>query len=214
MSRDGPDRGSAGIWLLACCALLLAVAFAGTLHAAAVVVRHRVESAADLAALAAAGQIGVSEGLCAAAGRIAMANAATVRRCQPVLAPGGRSGSVTVWLTMRVRLPVIGSTEVVASARAGRDAVVSQRRTRSRAAHDFVRRPGPSSATGEHPYVVVLEQPGERGPLLHVGQWCEPGGVPASRRSRSSGNARTPPEPLWHDGRCRPSSSRSPESAW
>jgi secretion/DNA translocation related TadE-like protein len=124
VNRDGPDRGSASIWLLACCALLLVVAFAGTVRAAAVVVRHRAESAADLAALAAAGQIGVSDGVCAAAARIAMANGATVVRCQPALAPGGRSGSVTVRLTMRVRLPVVGSREVVASARAGRDAVM------------------------------------------------------------------------------------------
>ena len=123
MSRE-PDRGSASIWLLACCALLLAVAFAGTVRAAAVVVRHRAESAADLAALAAAGQIGVSAGVCAAAARIAAANGATVLRCRPVLASSGRSGSVTVWLTMRVRLPVVGSREVVASARAGRAAVV------------------------------------------------------------------------------------------
>jgi secretion/DNA translocation related TadE-like protein len=123
VSRDHPDRGSASIWLLACCALLLAVAFAGTVRAAAVVVRHRAESTADLAALAAAGQIGVSKGVCAAAARIAAANGASVRRCQPALAPGGRSGSVAVWLTMRVRLPVVGSRDVVASARAGRDAV-------------------------------------------------------------------------------------------
>jgi secretion/DNA translocation related TadE-like protein len=122
--RDGPDRGTASIWLLACCALLLAVAFAGTVRAAAVVVRHRAESAADLAALAAAGQIGFSGGVCAAAARIAAANGATVLRCQPALASGGRSGSVRVWLTMPVRLPVVGSKEVVASARAGRDAVV------------------------------------------------------------------------------------------
>jgi secretion/DNA translocation related TadE-like protein len=124
MSGERPDRGSASIWLLACCALLLAVAFAGTVRAAAVVVRHRAESAADLAALAAAGQIGVSDGVCAAAARIAAANDATIRRCQPVLAPGGRSGTVTVRLAVRLRLPVIGDREVVASARAGRDAVV------------------------------------------------------------------------------------------
>jgi secretion/DNA translocation related TadE-like protein len=124
VSRSDPDRGSVSVWLLACCALLLAVAFAGTVRAAAVVVRHRAESTADLAALAAAGQIGISEGVCAAAARIAAANGATVRRCLPALAPGERSGSVTVWLTLRVRLPVVGSSQVVASARAGRDAVV------------------------------------------------------------------------------------------
>ena len=124
MSRHGRDGGSASIWLLACCALLLAVAFAGTVRAAAVVARHRAESAADLAALAAAGQIGVSDAICATAARIAAANEASVRRCRPVLASGGRSGTVTVWLAMHVQLPVVGSREVVASARAGRDAIV------------------------------------------------------------------------------------------
>jgi secretion/DNA translocation related TadE-like protein len=124
VNRARPDRGSASIWLLACCALLLAVAFAGTVRAAAVVVRHRAESAADLAALAGAGQIGVSDGVCAAAARTAVANGASVRRCRAVLSPGGRSGSVTVWLAVPVRLPVVGSRDVVASARAGRDALV------------------------------------------------------------------------------------------
>jgi secretion/DNA translocation related TadE-like protein len=123
MSRAAPDRGSASIWLLTCCALLLAVAFGGSVRAAAVVIRHRAESAADLAALAAAGQIGVSGGVCAAAARIAAANGASVLRCHLALAPGGRDGSVRVWLTMSVRLPVIGSREVVASARAGREAI-------------------------------------------------------------------------------------------
>lgn len=123
MSRPDHDRGSASIWVVACCALLLAVAFANTLRTAAVVARHRAESAADLAALAAAGQIGVSQGVCRAAARIAAANGATVQRCVPSLAPGGRSGTVVVRLSVRVRLPVVGAKEVVASARAGREAV-------------------------------------------------------------------------------------------
>lgn len=123
MNRPSPDRGSASIWVLACCALLLTVAFASTLRATAVVARHRAEAAADLAALAAAGQIGVSDRGCAAAERIAAANGASVRRCVPALAADGRSGTVTVWLAVPVRLPVVGSRDVLASARAGRDAL-------------------------------------------------------------------------------------------
>jgi len=125
VNRSSPDRGSASIWVLACCALLLTVAFASTLRASAVVARHRAEAAADLAALAAAGQIGVSNGICAAAERIAAANGATVRHCVPVLAASGRSGTVTVWLALRVRLPIVGARDVLASARAGRDPVVA-----------------------------------------------------------------------------------------
>jgi len=123
VNRSSRERGSASIWVVACCALLLAVAFASTLRTAAVLARHRAESAADLAAVAAAGQIGVSDGLCPAAARIAAANGATVQQCAPSLAPGGRSGTVTVRLSVRVRLPVVGSREVVVSARAGRQSL-------------------------------------------------------------------------------------------
>jgi len=91
VSRSNRERGSASIWVIACCALLLAITFASTMRTAAVVARHRAESAADLAALAAAGQIGVSHGICPAAVRIAAANGASVQRCAPSLAPGGRS---------------------------------------------------------------------------------------------------------------------------
>lgn len=124
MSRSDRERGSASIWVVACCALLLAVAFASTLRTAAVVARHRAESTADLAALAAAGQIGVSEGICQAAADVATANGASVNRCASSLAPGGRSGTVTVWVSMGVRLPIVGSRHVISSARAGRESDV------------------------------------------------------------------------------------------
>jgi secretion/DNA translocation related TadE-like protein len=124
VSRSDLERGSASIWVIASCALLLAVTFAGTLRTAAVVARHRAESAADLAALAAAGQIGVSQDICLAAARVAAANGASVERCAPSLAPGGRGGTVTVWLSLPVRLPIVGSRQVAASARAGRVAVM------------------------------------------------------------------------------------------
>ncbi|PZS12876.1 MAG: pilus assembly protein TadE [Pseudonocardiales bacterium] len=117
------ERGSASIWVVACCALLLAVAVASAVRTTAVVVRHRAESTADLAALAAAGQIGVGQGICPAAARIAVANGATLLRCEPSVAPGARSGTVRVWVSLRVRLPVVGSRGVVASARAGREPV-------------------------------------------------------------------------------------------
>lgn len=122
-SRVVRDRGAAGIWVLACAALMLAVALVVTVRGLAVLGRHRAESTADLAALAAAGQIGVSTGICPAAVRLARANHAGVQRCAVSLAAGGRSGTVSVRITMRVDLPLVGSREVSASARAGRLAV-------------------------------------------------------------------------------------------
>jgi secretion/DNA translocation related TadE-like protein len=123
VSRRSRERGSASIWVVCCCALVLVVSFTCTLRASAVLARHRAESAADLAALAGAGQIGISDGVCQAVARIAAANGATVRRCQPALDASARSGTVTVQLGLSVRLPVVGMREVVASARAGRQAV-------------------------------------------------------------------------------------------
>jgi len=116
------ERGSATIWVLVGCALLLSVGWAGVLRTEAVLARHRAESAADLAALAAAGRIGVEAtgGVCAAARTIATANGATVGRCSLDLASDGRSGSVVVRVRASVHLPVVGARTVTASARAGR----------------------------------------------------------------------------------------------
>ncbi len=116
----GDDRGSATIWVLACSVLVVAVALAVTLRACAVLARHRAETAADLAALAAAGRIGVADGACAAAGPIAAANGATLLSCRVELAPDGRSGTVDVRVSVPVRLPVAGAGRAAASARAGR----------------------------------------------------------------------------------------------
>lgn len=114
------ERGSASIWVLACCALLLVVAAAGTLRALAVLARHRAESAADLAAVAAAGRLGTAEPPCAWASRVASRNGLRVRSCRVQSDAGGRGGQVDVTVVLDVRLPVVGSHTVVASARAGR----------------------------------------------------------------------------------------------
>jgi secretion/DNA translocation related TadE-like protein len=111
------------VWVLACCSLLILVGAAGVLRTEAVLGRHRAESAADLAALAAAGQIGVSAGICPAAQTVAAANSATVVGCVPDLAADGRSGAVRVRVAVTVRLPVVGTRTVLASARAGRDPI-------------------------------------------------------------------------------------------
>ncbi|MGW1172813.1 Rv3654c family TadE-like protein [Kitasatospora sp. NPDC002543] len=78
----GPDAGSATVWLLALAMLGTAV-FGGTLAVgSAVAARHRAESAADLAALAAAGRLLLDgDGGCARAAAIAAAQGAGLVAC-------------------------------------------------------------------------------------------------------------------------------------
>jgi secretion/DNA translocation related TadE-like protein len=102
------------------CGLLLLVGTAGVLRTEAVLARHRAESAADLAALAAAGRIGVGADECAAARAIAAANGAAISRCSLELAADGRSGTVDVRVSASASLPVVGARTVTASARASR----------------------------------------------------------------------------------------------
>lgn len=120
LRRLAGDCGSATIWVLTCCVLLAVVAGVGTARGLAVLARHRAESAADLAALAAAGQIGVSEHECAAARQVAAQNGAALHQCSLRLSPDGRSGMVSVAVSLPVRLPIIGAQTVAATARAAR----------------------------------------------------------------------------------------------
>jgi len=120
VARGAAERGSVSIWVLACGALLLSVTLVATLRSLVVLGRHRAESAADLAALAAAGQIGISSAICPAAHRFAAENHAAVQACSVSLDPGGRSGTVVVRVAVLVELPIAGRRKVVASARAGR----------------------------------------------------------------------------------------------
>jgi hypothetical protein len=89
-------------------------------HAAAVLARHRAEAAADLAALAGAGRIGVAADECEVAARVASENRASLRRCDLELAPDGRAGTVRVTVYLAAALPVVGTRGVDASARAAR----------------------------------------------------------------------------------------------
>ncbi|MDT4902156.1 MAG: hypothetical protein QOH52_172 [Pseudonocardiales bacterium] len=118
------DAGSASIWVLSVVALLMVVAGIVSVRGLAVLARHRAETAADLASLAGAGQIGVSERICAAVSVVAARNGATLRACTLALAPDARSGTVVARVVVRVDLPLVGAREVVASARAGRLAVL------------------------------------------------------------------------------------------
>lgn len=114
------DRGAAALWVVAACVLIAVIAEVVVVRTGAVLARHRAESAADLAALAGAGRIGVGGVPCAAAAAIATANGTSLTACAVALGPGGRSGTVDVRVTAVLRLPVVGRRTVTASARAGR----------------------------------------------------------------------------------------------
>jgi secretion/DNA translocation related TadE-like protein len=88
----------------------------------AVLARHRAGAAADLAALAAAGQIGVrpTGELCARAAEVATADGARVTSCATDLSADGRSGTVLVTVAVDVSLPFVGRQRVRAAARAAR----------------------------------------------------------------------------------------------
>jgi secretion/DNA translocation related TadE-like protein len=119
MSR-ARDDGSGTVLVLGCVPVLVLVLLAVLLRGAAVTGRHAAETAADLAALAAAGRIGTAAAPCPAARRWAAANGARLVGCTTTLAPDGRSGTVRVTIMRPVRLPVLGLRQVSAQARAAR----------------------------------------------------------------------------------------------
>jgi secretion/DNA translocation related TadE-like protein len=114
------DRGSATVWVLGLAAVILAVAMAAVLRGTAVLARHRLERAADLAALAAAERIGQAGQPCAAASRIATANGAALASCTTRLDPSGRSGTVAITVQRTVSFAMVGTRTLTARSRAGR----------------------------------------------------------------------------------------------
>ena len=108
------DRGSVTIWAAALAGLIWLGSSAALLFGSAVAGRHRVETAADLAALAAA--VHVPDGpasACAAGSRIAVRNGGSLRDCR-VAGP-----DVEVVVSGRVSLGGLGSLNAMARARAG-----------------------------------------------------------------------------------------------
>ena len=75
------DRGSASLFAVSCLAVLLLLGSALGVVAAMVRAHRVAQSAADLAALSAAGVIGRGQDPCAAAGSTATANGARVTAC-------------------------------------------------------------------------------------------------------------------------------------
>jgi secretion/DNA translocation related TadE-like protein len=121
-TRDAAERGSASVWVVIAGLLVLLAASVVVARTEAVLARHRAGVAADLAALAAAGQIGLrppSE-LCSRAATVAAADGAHVLSCTSDLSADGRSGTVLVSVAVDVSLPFVGRQEARASARAAR----------------------------------------------------------------------------------------------
>ena len=84
LARRG-DRGSATIWVLCCCTVILALVAATLAVGAAVIARHRASVVADLAALAAAQSLveGAAQP-CQPAARVAAAQGGRLVRCAVV----------------------------------------------------------------------------------------------------------------------------------
>jgi secretion/DNA translocation related TadE-like protein len=121
-TRAAADRGSASVWVVVAGLLMLLAASVVVARTEAVLARHRAGVAADLAALAAAGQIGlrVPEELCSRAATVAAADGARVTSCITDLNADGRSGTVLVTVAVDVALPFVGHQQARASARAAR----------------------------------------------------------------------------------------------
>jgi len=108
------DRGSVTIWAAALAGLVWLGAWAARLYGSAIGGRRRGETAADLAALAAA--VHVPDGAasaCAVAARIAAGNGASLRDCEVV------GDEVEVLVSRRVSVSGLGTFPAVARARAG-----------------------------------------------------------------------------------------------
>ncbi|MEZ0069581.1 secretion/DNA translocation related TadE-like protein [Streptacidiphilus sp. MAP12-20] len=97
--RKRTDAGSATVWLVGLLLLVTLAATAALGVAGAVAARHRAESAADLAALAAAGRLLLDPGeACAHAASIASAQGATLRAC--IIRADASEDSVEVEVTV------------------------------------------------------------------------------------------------------------------
>lgn len=110
----GGEGGSATLWVLTACGLVLSAGLVAVLLSTAVLARHRAEAAADLAALAAADSAFRGRAAaCASAARVAAAAEATLVTCTMTDA----TAAVVVRIALRGLLA--GLPSVSASARAG-----------------------------------------------------------------------------------------------
>jgi secretion/DNA translocation related TadE-like protein len=108
------DRGSVTIWAAALAGLIWLSCSAALLYGGAVTGRHRAETAADLAALAAAVQVpDGAPAACARAATVAAGNGGSLRGCRLV------GDDVEVEVSRPVRLGGLGVRTAHARARAG-----------------------------------------------------------------------------------------------
>jgi secretion/DNA translocation related TadE-like protein len=113
-SRDRRDRGSATLLAVTMVALILAVCGGAVVVGMAVIARHRAQSAADLAALAAAGRLAAGqETACGWAASLAHAMRASVSGCVV------QDLDVIVTVDVPVPLTRWGNDTARAAARAG-----------------------------------------------------------------------------------------------
>jgi secretion/DNA translocation related TadE-like protein len=108
------DRGSVTVWAAAFVAVIWLGCSAALLYGGAVTGRHRAETAADLAALAAATHVPDGPAsACAHAASVAAANGGSLRGCRLV------GDDVEVEVSRRLSLGGLGVRSAVARARAG-----------------------------------------------------------------------------------------------
>jgi secretion/DNA translocation related TadE-like protein len=119
--RRSRDSGSATILMLGIAAVVLAAGCATAMLAAAISARHSAQAAADLAALAAATHIGIDDGGCAAAERIASRNGAQLDGCVIQIAADGRSGIVEVTVSRPAGTGPLAGLRATARAAAERE---------------------------------------------------------------------------------------------
>jgi len=111
---DIRERGSATLWGVALMGLLMAVAMAFTTIGSARVAQHRVDSAADLSALAAAKLALIDpEAACARAAELATRNGAKLTKCEIT------DDRADVWTTLPLSLPLSGQITLHGRSRAG-----------------------------------------------------------------------------------------------
>jgi secretion/DNA translocation related TadE-like protein len=116
VTRDLSDEGSATVWTIGICGVVLVIVYSTLLVCVAIGTRHRVEAAADLAALAGAQADQAGGDGCTAAARVAAANVARLSRCVVL---DDRSVVVDVELRVPGALARWGPSAVRAVARAG-----------------------------------------------------------------------------------------------
>ncbi|GAB2939639.1 Rv3654c family TadE-like protein [Nonomuraea fastidiosa] len=108
------ERGSATLWGVALMGLLMAVAMAFATVGSVRVAQHRVNSAADLGALAAAKLALIDpEGACVRATELAAQNGAKLTKCKIT------DDRADVWTTLPLSLPLLGQITLNGRSRAG-----------------------------------------------------------------------------------------------